>query len=480
MNKHSLLSGFKFNFKQYRLYFKSQINMKSLGLLLLIISGWVSITNSQVIMVAKKIDIYLQVKFMNKGATVISYLDSNYRYSSVKLVNRKEGDTILVRKVTTDKPTVFTISELINGRVYSQLYIGFNNADTISFEMNSNKITYIGKDKRNYIINEIFGKIDVFNHKKFTINEFPNQQIIIEKERLNHLNTLTYLISLYPIDTSSIQTIKNLIDLNYYNDLFYINYSGVINKNWVNPYFNKFDSIEMKTKMLNSLSSQFSTSIMSNLIQYGAYLNKSQNTDLLDNVQYLSPRFFKTKCLDGFLLNYIEVKTYDERERVLAKLKNFMLGNSDSFEYTKKMIGNEVYNASFISFDNKKVTLKDFLTVDKKIIVLDFWASWCAPCVAEIPKLKSVTKKLIDINFISISLDKDPTKWIEACNKYDMKHDSFRVLTISNNELIKYFGISSIPRFIVMTNKGEVLSDDFFRPSDAKFESDLKKITDVY
>jgi thiol-disulfide isomerase/thioredoxin len=139
-----------------------------------------------------------------------------------------------------------------------------------------------------------------------------------------------------------------------------------------------------------------------------------------------------------------------------------------------------VYNASFISFTNKNVKFKDLLKVDQKIIVLDFWASWCVPCVAEIPMLKSHTKKLTDIKFISISLDKESVKWVEACNKYDIRSNSFRIVDVSNNELLKYFGIRYIPRFIVMTNKGEILSDDFYRPSDTKFEIDLKRMMADY
>ena len=455
--------------------------MKSLGLLLLIITGLTLPVNSEEIPSQKKFDIYLQVKFKNKNVVLFSYLDSNYRNSTVKIVNNKEGDTILVRKITTDKPTVFTYSELINNLSYQQRFIAFSNDDTISFEMNNNKLCYIGYDKRNYIVNQIFGKTD-FNYKRISIPDFTNQQIVIENERTKQINALTNLISLYSIDTFSIKTIRSLINLYYYDKLFNINFSGEDLKNWENPYFNKFDSLDKKNKILSSLSSPYSVSILYKLIRYGAYLNKSQNTDILENIQYLNPRYHKTKYLDGLILNEIDnqIKTYDERERVLAKLKYYMINTFEPFNYFKKPVGNEVYNTSFSSFTNKNVNFKDLLKVDQKIIVLDFWASWCTPCVAEIPMLKSHIKNLTDIKFISISLDKESAKWVEACNKYDIRSNSFRILDVSNNELLKYFGIRTIPRFIVMTNKGEILSDDFFRPSDTKFEVDLKKMMADY
>ena len=218
------------------------------------------------------------------------------------------------------------------------------------------------------------------------------------------------------------------------------------------------------------------------LINYGAYLNKSKKTDILENVKYLNPRFHKTRYLDGLILNVMDyqIKTNDERKRVLAKLKDYMINDFDPINYSKKLIGNEVYNSSFISFNKKQVSFKDLLKGERKIIVIDFWASWCVPCVAEIPKLKSLTKKFNNIKFISISLDKDSSKWVEACDKYNMRFDSYRISNVSNNELIKYFGIRSIPRFILITNKGEILSDDFFKPSQPKFEIDLERIMDTY
>ena len=119
-----------------------------------------------------------------------------------------------MRKITSDKPTVFTFSEIIKNRIYYQLFIGFNDNDTISFEFNYHKLNYIGTDKRNYIANQIFGKIDFFlNDKKLTIPEFANLQIAIENERAKQLNILANLISIYPID-SIIQLIqlKNLLN----------------------------------------------------------------------------------------------------------------------------------------------------------------------------------------------------------------------------------------------------------------------------
>lgn len=457
--------------------------MKYLGFLLLIFTCFNVSVYAQNETSPKKFDIYIQVKIINEDLFSFSYQDSNYLNAFVNFVHNKKGDTVIVKKITTDKPTVFTFSEAIENRLYFQEFIGFNNNDTISFEMDHHKLSYVGNDRRNYIANQIFEKKErALTHKKFTIPEFANQQIAIENERANRLEKLANLISIYPIDSSSIKTIKSIIELSFYYDIFNVNYSGEKQNKWENPFFSKFIELDKKTKILGSISSPSSTHILYELIQYGAYLNNSQKTDILENLQYLTPGYFKTIIINGFILNMIDfqAKTYEEREKLLTKLKGFMLNNSEPLNYDKKPIGNEVNKATFVSFTNKQVTFKDLLKTDKKIIVFDFWASWCVPCISEIPNIKRLTKKLPNVKFISISLDKESQKWSEACNKYNIKFNSFRILNLADNELLKYFGIRSIPRFIVMTNKGEVLSDDFYRPSNIKFEVDLKWILEAY
>lgn len=73
---------------------------------------------------------------------------------------------------------------------------------------------------------------------------------------------------------------------------------------------------------------------------------------------------------------------------------------------------------------------KNYYSKDK-LTVLNLWATWCVPCVEEIPELNSIREQYKDdsINFISISVDNDSIKLINFLNKDKFK---FKDITISN------------------------------------------------
>jgi thiol-disulfide isomerase/thioredoxin len=70
-------------------------------------------------------------------------------------------------------------------------------------------------------------------------------------------------------------------------------------------------------------------------------------------------------------------------------------------------------NFALTNLDGKAVQLNDFRG---KLVLIDFWASWCGPCRQESPNLVRIYNKFKNRNFtiLSVSLDEDPVKWKEA------------------------------------------------------------------
>lgn len=120
------------------------------------------------------------------------------------------------------------------------------------------------------------------------------------------------------------------------------------------------------------------------------------------------------------------------------------------------------------AFEDKEGNIHKFSDYKGKYLYVDFWATWCGPCKAEIPHLATLVDKYKDndkIAFISISMDANRDAWEKMIEKDKPAWPQF----IFNNEqsarASKDWGISGIPRFIMIAPNGNVYSADALRPS---------------
>lgn len=90
-----------------------------------------------------------------------------------------------------------------------------------------------------------------------------------------------------------------------------------------------------------------------------------------------------------------------------------------------------------------------------KMVVLDFWATWCPPCRASVPELKNLTKKYPEdrLVLISISGDKDETAWREFVSKHDMTWSQGRD---PDRKLGDLFNVHAFPTYLVIDGDGAV------------------------
>lgn len=105
---------------------------------------------------------------------------------------------------------------------------------------------------------------------------------------------------------------------------------------------------------------------------------------------------------------------------------------------------------------NNKVSLQNFRG---KYVLIDFWASWCAPCRKENPFIKKAYEKFKDNGFviISVSLDSDKQKWLTA-----IKEDELRWLHVSDlkgwaNEVARQYYIEKIPDNFLLNPRGVII-----------------------
>lgn len=121
------------------------------------------------------------------------------------------------------------------------------------------------------------------------------------------------------------------------------------------------------------------------------------------------------------------------------------------------MIGGTAPDFTQETPDGKHITLS---ALRGKVVLLDFWASWCGPCRRENPNVVRVYEKYKDEGFeiLSISLDNKKDRWLEAIEKDRMDWHHVSDLKGWENEVAQTYGVHSIPHTILLDPDGKILA----------------------
>jgi thiol-disulfide isomerase/thioredoxin len=111
---------------------------------------------------------------------------------------------------------------------------------------------------------------------------------------------------------------------------------------------------------------------------------------------------------------------------------------------------------SFKDADGKKVSLSDF---KGKVIILDFWATWCVPCKAEIPGFIELQKKYGDQGLQIVGLSVDDSQSMAKKYAVEMKMNYPVLLAEGREDILRaYDPISSIPVSVVIDRQGRIVA----------------------
>lgn len=108
------------------------------------------------------------------------------------------------------------------------------------------------------------------------------------------------------------------------------------------------------------------------------------------------------------------------------------------------------------ALDGKPLSLDDY---KGKVLLIDFWATWCGPCRAELPNVKQVYEKYHEKGFeiLGVSLDKDRGKLETFIETEDMPWRQVFDGKGWENEIAALYGVSSIPKTYLLDGKGKVV-----------------------
>lgn len=186
--------------------------------------------------------------------------------------------------------------------------------------------------------------------------------------------------------------------------------------------------------------------------------------------------FFSIYLISGrasFGTDYKEVKSlYDKLD---ASVKRTVSGKRLAVKLDQlksSRIGTQIADFTQPDTSGKPVKISSF---KGQYVLVDFWASWCAPCRAENPNILKVYTEYKDKGFtvVGISLDNKAANWKKAIRDDKMPWTELSDLKGWKNDLSASFGINSIPSNLLIDPSGKIIARDLRGPM---LENKLKQI----
>lgn len=107
---------------------------------------------------------------------------------------------------------------------------------------------------------------------------------------------------------------------------------------------------------------------------------------------------------------------------------------------------------SLLDKNGKSFTLK---SLNGEVVLINFWASWCAPCRQEMPLLDTLYKRYKKLGFtlLGVNVEEDPDK---ARKLLEANSFSFPILFDSKNEVSKLYNLVAMPSTVMVDRKGKI------------------------
>lgn len=154
---------------------------------------------------------------------------------------------------------------------------------------------------------------------------------------------------------------------------------------------------------------------------------------------------------NGEKLNYLNKFTGNAKNNQITRMMlSNLTGSADQW------VGKAAPDFSQPDVNGKMVSLSDF---KGKYVLVDFWASWCTPCLSEMDALKSVYAKFKDKNFTiaGVSLDKDKAKWLESIAHEQLPWIHLSDLKADKNAAALVYKVLGIPANFLIDPSGKII-----------------------
>lgn len=189
-----------------------------------------------------------------------------------------------------------------------------------------------------------------------------------------------------------------------------------------------------------------------------------QNMQTIENRyvrDYITSNLSSLTCLT-FIDRFDKDKDYSLYKQLDESLMKALPNNQYALDFHKKVVdmgklmeGNPAPDFTLSTPEGNKMSLSQF---KGKVLLVDFWASWCGPCRKENPNVVRIYGEYHSKGFeiLSVSLDKSKDKWIEAIKADGLVWNHVSDLGFWQSSVVPLYNISGIPFTVLVDKNGNI------------------------
>jgi peroxiredoxin len=199
------------------------------------------------------------------------------------------------------------------------------------------------------------------------------------------------------------------------------------------------------------------------LKKLGVVFDSLKNDDIQKSLKYFKAN--KTSLLSLFAFNRYTTffADYSKVENDFNQLPDWAKKSPDGQSIIAKINGAKSAQvgtlAKNFNQESSSGTVINLESYKGNIVLLDFWASWCAPCRKEHPNLIKIYDQFKDKKFtiLSISLDSEKENWLTAISKDKLTWTQISDLKGQQNDIAIQYGVQSVPANFLIDSKGIII-----------------------